>query len=328
MSNPFPILHIGTALGPWTAFRDRFASYRDSAPLIESIYEAGAIPGIEAVDVSRGYLPEDLTAVKKALAENKLVVSAVGTALSKDPRTRRGTFSSEDPQVRRLTIGIVKECMDIAAELGSDKVLLWFGQDGYDYHFEMDYQIRWDRLVEGLRESASHRRDVRICIEYKAREPKIHQLVNSAATALLLIDEAAQENVGVLFDIGHAMLADEMLAETAALLARKGKLWHVHLNDNYFHADTDLIPGAVHIPMMVELFYWLRRLGYEGYMCYDTVALIHDPKAVITECVRFTKAMIAAADRIDREQLEEAFTTSDAPAGLGLFREALFGDEY
>lgn len=318
-------IRIGTGLAAWGGFRDRFASYREATLVLEAIQQAAAIPGIEGVDVSRGYMPEDIRPVKQALQDANLAVSGVGTALSKGARMNRGTFSSEDPETRRMSIEIVKECMDIAAELGCDKVLLWFGQDGYDYHFEMDYTTRWERLVEGTRECARHRKDIRICIEYKAREPKIHQIMNSAATTLLFIDDVGEENVGILFDVGHALIAGEMLAETAALIARRGKLWHVHLNDNYFYADSDLIPGAVHTMGILELLFWLKKLGYKGFVCYDTVALTHDPQRVIAECVRFTQAMIASADRLDTAAMEEIFKCSDAPGGLALAREALFG---
>ena len=320
----FAPIHIGTGLAAWGGFRDRFAVYRQALPVTEAIRQAAAIPGIESVDVSRGYMPEDITPVKAVLDEVGLKVSGVGTALSKDERTQRGTFSAERPEVRRTTIGIVKECMDIAADMKCDKVLLWFGQDGYDYHFEMDYATRWGRLVEGLVECARYRPDIRICIEYKAREPKIHQLVNSAATALLLIDDTAQDNIGILFDVGHAQLAGEMLAETAALIASRKKLWHVHLNDNYVYADTDLIPGVVHTMAFLELFYWLRRLNYDGYICYDTVALIHDPRDIISECVRYTQALSAAADQIDRAEMEQIFANGDAVKALGLARQVLF----
>jgi xylose isomerase len=319
-----PSIHIGTGLAAWGGFRDRFAVYRQALPVTDAIRQAAAIPGIEAVDVSRGYMPEDIRPVKAVLEEVGLRVSGVGTALSKDERTLRGTFSAERPEVRRMAVEVVKECMDIAAELSCDKVLLWFGQDGYDYHFELDYATRWGRLVEGLVESARHRSDIRICIEYKAREPKIHQLVNSAATALLLIDDAGQDNIGILFDVGHALLAGEMLAETASLIARRDKLWHVHLNDNYFYADTDLIPGVVHTMAFLELLFWLRRIHYDGFFCYDTVALTHDPRDVIGECVRYTLALAAAANRIDVLEMEQLFISGDAPKALALARQALF----
>jgi xylose isomerase len=319
-------VRIGTGLVAWGGFRDRFASYREAVPVLEAIRQAAAIPDVEAVDVSRGYMPEDIRPVKQALDDVNLVVSGVGTALSKGARMQRGTFSSEDPETRRMAIEIVKECMDIAAELGCDKVLLWFGQDGYDYHFELDYATRWGRLVEGTRECARYRKDIKICIEYKAREPKIHQIMNSAATTLLFIDEVGEENAGILFDVGHALIAGEMLAETAAHIARQGKLWHVHLNDNYFYADSDLIPGAVHMMGILELLFWLKRLEYKGFVCYDTVALTHDPQRVIAECVRYTQAMIAVADRLDTTAMEAIFKCGDAPGGLALAREALYGN--
>jgi len=318
-------VRIGTGLVAWGNFRDRFAGYREAAPVIEAIQQAAAIPGIEGVDVSRGYMPEDIRPVRQALQDVNLTVSGVGTALSKGTRMQRGTFSSEDPETRQMAIEIVKECMDIAAELDCDKVLLWFGQDGYDYHFELDYATRWGRLVEGTRECARHRKDIKICIEYKPREPKIHQIMNSAATTLLLIDEVGEENVGILFDVGHALIAGEMLAETAALIARRGRLWHVHLNDNYFFADSDLIPGAVHTMGILELLFWLKKLGYKGFVCYDTVALTHDPQRMIAECVSYTQAMMAVADRLDATAMEAVFKSGDAPGGLALAREALFG---
>lgn len=319
-------VRIGTGLAAWGGFRDRFAIYREAAPVLDAIRQAAAIPGIEAVDVSRGYMPADIRPVKQVLEDVNLAVSGVGTAISKGAKMLRGAFSSEDPESRRMAIGIVKECMDIAAELSCDKVLLWYGQDGYDYHFEVDYVTRWGRMIEGTRECARYRKDIKICIEYKAREPKIHQIMNNAATTLLFIDEVGEENVGILYDVGHALIAGEMLAETAALIARHGKLWHIHLNDNYFYADSDLIPGAVHMMGILELLFWLKQLEYKGFICYDTVSLMHDPQRVIAECVHYTQAMIAVADRLDQSEMQAKFSCGDAPGGLALAREALFGN--
>jgi sugar phosphate isomerase/epimerase len=318
-------MKIGAGLAAWSGFHDRFHHYRDATPIAEAIHQAATIPGLDGLDISRKRILDNFQEVKAALADTHLEVASVGAGLSSGTVKARGGFSAEDPEVRRLTVDRVKQSMDYAAELGTDKVCLWFGTDGYDYHFEVDFDTRWGRLVEGVCECARYRRDIRLCIEYKAREPMIHQLVHNAATALVLIDDVGEENVGVLFDVGHALVADEMLAEAAALLARRGKLWHVHLNDNYFHADSDLIPGVVHTMAFVELFFWLRRVGYEGYLCYDTVALTHEPRAVIEECVRYTQALVAAADRVDAARLEAVFTSGDAPAGLALAREALFG---
>ncbi|MHB8136161.1 MAG: sugar phosphate isomerase/epimerase family protein [Anaerolineaceae bacterium] len=317
-------IRIGAGLVTWSSFRDRVTTYRQATEIFEALRQAAKIPGVRGVDVSRNYMPENIKEFKAVLQDLNLEVASVGAGLSSGPNMVHGSFSANNVEIRKIAIDRVKESMDIAKELGSDKVLLWFGQDGYDYHFETDYKARWNYLVEGIRDCAQYRDDVRLCVEYKAREPKIHQFVNSASTALVLIQDVNEKNVGVLFDVGHALLADETLAESAVMLAQHNKLWHIHLNDNYKHADSDLVPGTVHSMAFLELFFWLKRLDYEGYVTFDTVAHSHDPYEVTAESVQFTKLLIASADRINNTEMDLVFSTDNAMKGLSIARAALF----
>ncbi len=317
-------IRIGAGLVTWSSFRDRVTAYRQATEIFEVLKQVAKIPGLRGVDVSRNYMPENIEEFKITLQELNLEVASVGAGLSSGHQMIHGSFSANNNEIRQIAINRVKESMDIAKELGSDKVLVWFGQDGYDYHFETDYKTKWNYLVEGIRECAQYRNDVRLCIEYKAREPKIHQFVNSASTALVLIQDVNEKNVGVLLDVGHALLADETLAESAVMLAQHNKLWHVHLNDNYKHADSDLVPGAVHSMAFLELFFWLKRLDYEGYVTFDTVAHSHDPFEVTAESVQFTKLFMAAANRINNIEMDLVFSTGNAMKGLSIAREALF----
>jgi len=317
-------IRIGAGLVTWSSFRDRVTAYRQATEIFEVLKQVAKIPGLRGVDVSRNYMPENIEEFKITLQELNLEVASVGAGLSSGHQMIHGSFSANNNEIRQIAINRVKESMDIAKELGSDKVLVWFGQDGYDYHFETDYKTKWNFLVEGIRECAQYRNDVRLCIEYKAREPKIHQFVNSASTALVLIQDVNEKNVGVLLDVGHALLADETLAESAVMLAQHNKLWHVHLNDNYKHADSDLVPGAVHSMAFLELFFWLKRLDYEGYVTFDTVAHSHDPFEVTAESVQFTKLFMAAANRINNIEMDLVFSTGNAMKGLSIAREALF----
>ena len=317
-------IRIGAGLVTWSSFRDRVTAYRQATEIFEVLKQVAKIPGLRGLDVSRNYMPENIEEFKITLQELNLEVASVGAGLSSGHQMIHGSFSANNNEIRQIAINRVKESMDIAKELGSDKVLVWFGQDGYDYHFETDYKTKWNYLVEGIRECAQYRNDVRLCIEYKAREPKIHQFVNSASTALVLIQDVNEKNVGVLLDVGHALLADETLAESAVMLAQHNKLWHVHLNDNYKHADSDLVPGAVHSMAFLELFFWLKRLDYEGYVTFDTVAHSHDPFEVTAESVQFTKLFMAAANRINNIEMDLVFSTGNAMKGLSIAREALF----
>jgi xylose isomerase len=47
-----------------------------------------------------------------------------------------------------------KKALDVAAELGAVDVLMWPGQDGFDYPFQSDYQKYWGLLVEAIGEVA------------------------------------------------------------------------------------------------------------------------------------------------------------------------------
>jgi hypothetical protein len=74
----------------------------------------------------------------------------------------------------------------------------------------------------------------------------------------------------------------------------------------------------------LELFFWLKRLDYDGYVCFDTVAHSHDPKEITVESVRYTQALMRAADRINNAEMDKIFSLNDATAPLSAARQALF----
>lgn len=61
---------------------------------------------------------------------------------------------------------------------------------------------------------------------------------------------------------------------SVALLADAGKLFLVHGNDNYRHWDWDLIPGSINFWDLVESTYYLRKIGYEGWIAFDVFPVI------------------------------------------------------
>ena len=120
--------------------------------------------------------------------------------------------------MRRQAVEQVKSGMDVCAELGGDRIFFFLGQDGCDYPFEVDYQDAWGWMIEGLREIAAHRSDIRICLEYKPNEPRRHIFYGNVGTALHLVNSVGAHNLGVLFDTGHAIMAQENLGESVFLL--------------------------------------------------------------------------------------------------------------
>ena len=134
----------------------------------------------------------------------------------------RGAFTAKDAAVRARAIADTKEMMDIAAELGCDLINVWNGQDGYDYPFQADYIQERDWLVDGLRQCAQHRGDVRLSLEYKPKEPRNRSYLGNVAGTLLIAQEIGLPNVGVTIDVGHALAAYEDVGESIAILAAPG----------------------------------------------------------------------------------------------------------
>jgi xylose isomerase len=162
---------------------------------------------------------------------------------------------------------------------------------------------------------------VRVLVEYKLREPRTHCFVNSAAKVLLLLDGLG--DAGVLLDVGHSLAAGENVAEAVALLADHGKLDYLHLNDNYRSWDDDMMVGAVHLVEYLELVYWLRRVGYGGWLTLDVFPYREDGVRASTQCREWMEAFFRAVERVGMDEFAAAIERADATEATALVRRAL-----
>ena len=265
----------GYSVGVWVygMGTDRYVGngYKPFQPLAERIAGIARLPGVSAVEVT---YPNDvdqasLGEFRALLDRHELKVAALGVELVCDQEWRDGSFSSADPERRAKSVALTTQAMDLAAELGVEVVNVWLGQDGFDYVFQADYAAAWGHLVGGLRTCAQHRPDIKLGVEYKPSEPKMNCYVNSGGKALALALATGMPNVGITLDVGHAFNARENPAEIAAVLQREGRLFHLHLNDNYGVADDDMPVGTVHWAQYVELLHWLHQSGYAGWFSLD-----------------------------------------------------------
>lgn len=265
----------GYSVGVWAygMGSDRYVGngYKPYRKLNERVAEIAGLSGVSAVEVTypNDVLIDSVADFKALLRQNHLGVAAMGVELVCDAEWASGSFSSPDAARRQKAVQLTKAAMDSAVELGVDTVNLWLGQDGFDYVFQMDYSKAWGWLVDGLRECAGYRPQIRLGVEYKVSEPKMNCLVNSGGKALGLAYATGMDNVGVCLDIGHAFNARENPAEIASILLREKRLFHLHFNDNYGYSDDDMPVGTVHWPQYLELMYWLEKLGYEGWYSLD-----------------------------------------------------------
>lgn len=314
-------------LGNVGSCSDRYCGAYDApftvAELFERCKSIALLGGVDLV-----LTPELLGAMdtaRECLAATGLKVVSVAVDHFTQAKWRQGTFSSVDPVVRRQAVEATKDAMDLAASLDCELVTIWPGQDGYDYLFQADYLQERTWFAEGVREACQHRRDIRVSLEYKSKEPRTHSYLSSAATALLTLDEIAAPNCGVALDYGHALLGYENPAESVALLKKHGdKLFHVHINDNFRHWDDDMIVGSVHTLECLEFLYWLRRTGYDGWMTIDQFPYREDGRDAVAESAAWLDCLEAVVDRADMAEIAATLRKKDAVAASRLMRELLF----
>ena len=293
----------GYSVGVWTygMGSDRYVGegYKPPLPLADRVARIARLEGVGAVEVT---FPQDVNAASleafRALAgRHGLKVAALGVELVCAAEWRDGSFSSARAERRAQSVRLTTEAMDLAAELGVEVLNLWLGQDGFDYVFQADYPAAWEYLVEGLRACAGHRGDIRLGVEYKVSEPKMAGYVNSGGKALALALATGMPNVGVTLDVGHAFNARENPAEIAAVLQRAGRLFHLHLNDNYGICDDDMPVGTVHWAQFVELLYWLHATGYAGWYSLDLYPYRDDAGAACEASLDFLRRIQAVVCR-------------------------------
>ena len=307
---------IGSGFAPFSTCADRFntAGYKPSMTLAEQVEAQKKVEGLTGIGLDYPYQFTDAEEVKPLLEESGFGMVTVEIGLYPDKKWKKGTYTSPDPGIRRETIEMSKQAMDMAAELGAEDVLMWPGQDGFDYPFASDYDKNWGLLVDAVGEIASYRKDVKIAIEYKKQEPRTNCYIRNAGVLLKLLDDVGMENVGGCVDLGHSLAAGENPGEAVVLLHRAGKLFQVHINDNFRDWDHDLIVGSVTFWETLEFFYWLHRSRWDGWYLLDIFPYRIDGQKALQAGVDRTKYFIDTARRIDTPALRDALDRCDEVA--------------
>jgi sugar phosphate isomerase/epimerase len=323
-------LRFSANINTFNACADRYilSGYGERLTTEQLIQAATQVEGLTGLEVVGLWHVNDsnVTQVHRQIRDAGFEVTCVTPDIWASPQWGRGSFASTDPQIRRASIAEVKKSMEWAAQMNCKVVDLWFGQDGYDYPFQADYMAAWDRLIEGTIECAEHLPDVNLVIEYKPKEPRTHCFVSTVGKTLLLIEKVKKPNVGAMIDVGHSLMAYEVTAESAAMLHYFGdKLFYMHFNDNWRLWDDDMTAGSVHTIELLELLYWLDRVGYSGWYALDIFPYRENGIQAANESIRWIKGLHNLLDRMGRERIAAVLAQADAMAASALVREALLG---
>jgi len=315
----------GVLVSVFSPCGERFlpAGYKSDLSLEEKLERIAATECILGVELDYPTDFEDPTKLKPLVARFGLQVSNVEIDLFGHSKWQYGSLSSTDKKVRNEAIELCKRGMDGVVELGCNQISLWLGQDGFDYPMQVDYRSRWQNIIASIKEVGNYRADVNVCLEYKVKEPRTHIQLGTVGKALSIANSVGLKNVGVMLDVGHAIMAYENPAESAALLSEFGRLFYVHLNDNFGFWDDDLIPGTVHLWETLEFLYWLEKLGYDGWYSLDMFPYREDPVAACVQSVKNIETLIEIARKLDQEKINLLQEASNATGMIDLLRNAV-----
>jgi len=148
-----------------------------------------------------------------------------------------------------------------------------------------DHAVAAERLAAVAGQAAKY--GVRIALEFIAGS----RLLGSLPTALQVIRQAAQPNVGLCLDTFHFYAGVSKLEDFDEL--RPGEVEHVHFHDvpravpRELLVDADRIPPGMGVIPLTKVVDVLRRIDYAGALSvelFDPVVQKSDPAATARAC--------------------------------------------
>lgn len=267
------------SMGIWgnTNLRDRFnpAGFKDDLPVIKRIEQVGRIKGIQGIEL---HLPTEINEnnyreMEKVLDHYNLKIVQLCGHIWTERIYKYGALGHVDRKVRERAIQKVKDALDLANYFHAPVSVLWPACTGSDFGLQSDYRMMYQNYVNSVKVLLAYLHEknyqTRLALEPKPFEPRSYILAGTTGQALALVNEVDDESFGINYDIGHGLIAKENIEDQVALIARYGKLFHTHFNDNDQQCDADLPPGTVNMLRLVKFLYVLDEVNYSGWHGLD-----------------------------------------------------------
>lgn len=323
MKNKYSVI-----LGFMGQLKDRFAAYHEPKGLAEKIALTATIEGVRGIEAVYPFDFEGQNAesYQQLLTQHNLEVSSVNVNLKAEAHFHHGALTALDPGVRAEAVQYIKTGMDWAADLGTNLVTVCPLSDGHDYPFEINYRQAWRWMVDCLGEAAAYRPEVRLSVEYKQSEPRARVIVPNAGTVLYLCEQIGLANVGLTIDTGHALYITETPAQVIGLAADAGRLFLVHINDNYRNWDWDLMPGAINLWDWLETLLALEDAGYDSWLVSDVFPARTDPVQTLSASYRAIRNGYKLLDKFGRQRLRSMIDKRDVIQIFDEFQMLMLGE--
>ena len=272
----------------------------------------------------------DVARVQALEQQHGVRAGAINPNLFQDQRYKHGSVGNPDPAVRAEALAHLRESVDIARELGSRDISLWFA-DGSNYPGTQHIRKRKHWFAEAL--GMVHERlapTQRLLVEYKPFEPAFyHTDIADWGMALLLARDAGAQAF-VLVDTGHHYLGQN-IEQIVAWLLDEQRLGGFHFNDRKY-ADDDLTLGSIDPYQVFRIFNEIQQWAWEQGRAPDLAYMVdqsHNLKGKIEamiQTVRTAQELWVKAALVDRAALARHQSACDLVQAERCLTEAFATD--
>lgn len=179
---------------------------------------------------------------------------------------------------RAATVEHYKEVIDLAADLGADRVLYIPGWLIYGTSREQAYS--WTQTALQAIAQYAAEKGIQVLVE---PTPFDSDLIETLEEAILLTKDVDSENVGVMLDTSHALYRKESCAD---IIRQYGeKIVHIHA------ADVDRLPPGQGILDWLGIMQALSEADFQGYITMEIGFTLRstDPDAYARSAIRYLK---------------------------------------
>ncbi len=245
---PWNVHNGADSYGPATReeidFETKVKTFAEMGFSAIQFHDDDAVPNIN--DLNEEEIKGEARKVKAVLDKYGLKAEFVAPRLWMDPRTAEGGYMSTSAKDREYALWRSYRSIDIARELGTDKIVLWLAREGTLCAESKSPVWATKKLVEALDLMLAYDGGIKILIEPKPNEP-IDRSVCGTIGHVMGVSAATADpsRVGGLLESAHAILAGLDPSHEIGFALAMGKLWGVHLNDqNGMKFDQDKTFGV------------------------------------------------------------------------------------
>jgi L-rhamnose isomerase/sugar isomerase len=278
-------------------------------------------------------LPEGAASTKRitSLAQRYgIQPGSTNTNLFQDQIYKFGSFGNPDASVRAHALQHTADSIEIAKQLSSRDVTMWFA-DGSNYPGTANIRQRKRWFEEALREAHGKLSDdQRLLVEYKPFEPAFYHTDVADWGMALHFARSAGPQARVLVDTGHHYQSQN-IEQVVAWLLSEGRLGGFHFNDRKY-ADDDLTIGSIDPYQVFRIFHEILFFEWETKQKADIAYMIdqsHNLKGKIAETIQtvgIAQQLYAKAALVDHAALAPEQTKCNLIAAESILQDAFSTD--